>query len=123
MDKKQLLVGATTKYLATVLLIVTLAKCDTKYTKTSEELDNILNNYDKRLRPDFGGEPVEVNVSLHLESVDLLTETMELESEFTLRLKWTDERLKVSSDLGQIQITTQSFADNIWTPGYIFNYH
>ncbi|XP_063728761.1 glycine receptor subunit alpha-2-like [Symsagittifera roscoffensis] len=120
MDKNQLLFGAITKYIATVVLIVTLAKCDTKYTKTSEELDNILNNYDKRLRPDFGGEPVEVNVSLHLERVDLLTETMEMESEFTLRLKWTDERLKVSSDLGQIQITSQSFADNIWTPDLYF---
>ena len=118
-----MLIESITKCMIVItVFFVEVAKCNSKSDETSKELRNLMSNYDRRFRPSFGGEPVVVNASIHFNSLEMVDKPMKLEAHITLRLQWTDERLKVSSDIGQIELTTRGFAGEIWTPGDVLNH-
>ena len=100
------------KCMILMLFVLNVVKSDSKSNETTKELDNLLSFYDKRLRPSVGGEPVVVNASIDFNSIEVTDIPMKLEAHITLRLQWTDERLKVSSEM-----SSEYFAEQIWTPG------
>ena len=66
-------------------------------TTTITEILNVLvheDNYDKRLRPNYGGKPVEVGITIHISSISAVSEVqMDFTLDFYLRQMWTDNRL------------------------------
>ncbi len=85
---------------------------------TSKILNNLLANYDRRLRPQFGGDPVMVNVSFYVTSMGPLdTKEMTMKLDMLFRQYWVDTRLAFESD-GPITVGAK-FAGEIWTPGLV----
>ncbi|XP_022696149.1 gamma-aminobutyric acid receptor subunit beta-like isoform X1 [Varroa jacobsoni] len=86
-------------------------------------LKNILNGYDIRLRPNFGGKPLHIGMDLLIASFDSISE-VNMDYTITLYLNqyWVDERLAFSSGEGGSQELTLSgdFAEKIWVPDTFF---
>ena len=86
--------------------------------ETSKVLDTLLQDYDNRLRPGFGGDPVMVNVTLHVDSLGPISETdMSYRVDFAFRQYWRDERLTFSTSLNQDITLSHEFLGKIWLPG------
>ncbi|KAJ7331583.1 Gamma-aminobutyric acid receptor subunit beta-2 [Desmophyllum pertusum] len=83
-------------------------------------LDLLLKNYDKRLRPKFGGRPVTVYVDLYIVDIGEISVTnMDYRMTMYFRQTWEDPRLKFS---GNDQIVAQGdILDKIWIPDTYFN--
>uniref|UniRef100_A0A0R3RZ22 Gamma-aminobutyric acid receptor subunit beta n=1 Tax=Elaeophora elaphi TaxID=1147741 RepID=A0A0R3RZ22_9BILA len=74
-------------------------ECDSHTKKISEILDILIDNttYDKRLRPNYGEEPVNVGITIHVSSVSAVSEVnMDFTIDFYLRQTWNDPRLAFS---------------------------
>ncbi|XP_003747411.1 gamma-aminobutyric acid receptor subunit beta-like [Galendromus occidentalis] len=86
-------------------------------------LKNILNGYDIRLRPNFGGKPLYIGMDLLIASFDSISE-VNMDYTITLYLNqyWVDERLAFSSSEQNSQELTLSgdFAEKIWVPDTFF---
>ncbi|XP_022236490.1 gamma-aminobutyric acid receptor subunit beta-like isoform X2 [Limulus polyphemus] len=84
---------------------------------TTNILKNILNNYDIRLRPDFGGPPLYIGMDLAIASFDSISEDYTI----TLYLNqyWQDSRLSFSNDSYELTLSGD-FADKIWVPDTFF---
>ena len=87
-------------------------------------LKKTLEHYDKDLRPDFFGPPLEVNLTFHIEGIPHISEVdMEIKVDFYLRQQWIDHRLKFEfpqdDDLECIPLTEQ-FGSKIWFPDTFF---
>jgi hypothetical protein len=105
-----------------VLLALLLAhgiRCQSAGEKTSEFLKKTFANYDKVLRPNYGGDPVEVIVSGYILDI---SDIDELNQEFTitlyLRHEWKDARLQFTeSEVGTKQIPlNEEYTNKIWRP-------
>ncbi|VDM96415.1 unnamed protein product [Thelazia callipaeda] len=62
-------------------------------------LDKLVDNYtyDRRLRPKYGAEPVNVGITMHLSSISAVSEVdMDFTLDFYLRQTWNDPRLAFS---------------------------
>ncbi|XP_046389486.1 gamma-aminobutyric acid receptor subunit beta-like [Ischnura elegans] len=83
-------------------------------------LDGLLQNYDKRLRPNHGGEAVEVGVSMYVLDISSFSEeNMEYTIDMYLRHHWLDPRLRYDHVGPAVNITISpgaDFAQHIWTP-------
>ena len=87
--------------------------------ETSRVLDNLLQDYDNRLRPSFGGAPIQVNVTLHVDSLGPISETeMSYRVDFAFRQYWRDERLTFETTMNQDITLSHEFLGKIWLPGY-----
>lgn len=78
--------------------------------------------YDKRVRPNYGGNPVEVGVSMQIVSISAVSEVqMDFTSDFYFRQAWRDERLSFvkSNDLDQMTVGAE-VANKIWVPDTFF---
>ncbi|CAH1159699.1 unnamed protein product [Phaedon cochleariae] len=93
----------------------------------SERLENVtqtisrlLEGYDIRLRPNFGGEPLFVGMDLTIASFDAISE-VNMDYTITLYLNqyWKDERLAFSSD-DEVLTLSGDFAEKIWVPDTFF---
>nr|BAH03471.1 gamma-aminobutyric acid receptor beta subunit [Ambigolimax valentianus] len=94
------------------------------FRNVTETIDNLLKGYDIRLRPSFGGAPLEIGIEVILASFDSISE-VNMDYTITMYLKqyWRDERLQFlheSSDNDQDAIKTMTltgaFAEKIWVP-------
>ncbi|NWS84274.1 GBRP protein, partial [Toxostoma redivivum] len=57
-------------------------------------LENLTTGYNKYLRPNFGGEPVQIAMSLDIASISSISESdMDYTATISLRQRWTDPRL------------------------------
>ena len=64
----------------------------------SEIITNLTTGYDKRVRPNYGGIPVTVGVSLYLLSISELSEkNMDFTFDMYFRQYWHDPRLKLGT--------------------------
>ncbi|ERL91984.1 hypothetical protein D910_09307 [Dendroctonus ponderosae] len=93
----------------------------------SDRLDNVtqtisrlLEGYDIRLRPDFGGDPLLVGMDLTIASFDAISE-VNMDYTITLYLNqyWKDERLAFSHE-DEVLTLSGDFAEKIWVPDTFF---
>lgn len=85
-------------------------------------IDNLLNGYDRRLRPNYGGDPVDVKVSMYVISVSSLSEAdMEFTLDFYFRTHWNDPRLRFEKRQGLEELSLgHDFGKSIWLPDLFF---
>ncbi|XP_078575026.1 gamma-aminobutyric acid receptor subunit beta-like [Branchiostoma floridae x Branchiostoma japonicum] len=85
--------------LAGTLFIAFLLSCSAQERHTEGQTDTMENllqrrGYDRFLRPNFGREPVHVNLSLTVASIDLISEVnMDYTITIFLRQYWRDGRM------------------------------
>ncbi|XP_050074312.1 gamma-aminobutyric acid receptor subunit beta isoform X1 [Anopheles maculipalpis] len=85
-------------------------------------LDSFSVGYDKRVRPNYGGPPVEVGVTMYVLSISSLSEVkMDFTLDFYFRQFWTDPRLAYRKRPGVETLSVGSeFIKNIWVPDTFF---
>ncbi|XP_075264445.1 glycine receptor subunit alphaZ1-like, partial [Convolutriloba macropyga] len=88
----------------------------------TEFLNNLLDGYDGRIRPNFNGDPVDVELSIHVLSLGSIAETtMDYKATIFLRQIWVDPRLSFSQLNSSVSLTP-SFLKKLWVPdAYIIN--
>ncbi|OXA60668.1 Gamma-aminobutyric acid receptor subunit beta, partial [Folsomia candida] len=92
----------------------------------SKNISTILNslsqNYDKRVRPNYGGEPVVVGVTMYVLSISSISEVlMDFTLDFYFRQMWKDPRLKFEGTEGISTLSVGSeFLKSIWVPDTFF---
>uniref|UniRef100_A0AAR5Q1C1 Gamma-aminobutyric acid receptor subunit beta n=1 Tax=Dendroctonus ponderosae TaxID=77166 RepID=A0AAR5Q1C1_DENPD len=85
-------------------------------------LDSFSASYDKRIRPNYGGPPVEVGVTMYVLSISSLNEVqMDFTLDFYFRQFWTDPRLAFRRQ-AQVEMLSvgSEFITNIWVPDTFF---
>ncbi|XP_034938829.1 gamma-aminobutyric acid receptor subunit beta isoform X6 [Chelonus insularis] len=85
-------------------------------------LDSFSVSYDKRVRPNYGGPPVEVGVTMYVLSISSVSEVlMDFTLDFYFRQFWTDPRLAFKQRPGVETLSVGSeFIKNIWVPDTFF---
>ncbi|XP_066945835.1 gamma-aminobutyric acid receptor subunit beta isoform X12 [Macrobrachium rosenbergii] len=85
-------------------------------------LDSLQTGYDKRIRPNYGGEPVIVGVTMHILSISSVSEVlMDFTLDFYFRQHWTDPRLSFPDRGGLDELTVGSeYLQKIWVPDTFF---
>nr|WMV64429.1 GABA-gated anion channel Rdl subunit variant [Pardosa pseudoannulata] len=78
--------------------------------------------YDKRVRPNYGGPPVIVSVTMFILSISSVSEVlMDFTLDFYFRQAWTDDRLSFTPRTGFESLTVGAeVADRIWVPDTFF---
>ncbi|NP_001161175.1 gamma-aminobutyric acid receptor subunit beta-4 isoform 1 precursor [Gallus gallus] len=85
-----------------------------------EIVDKLLKGYDVRLRPDFGGNPVTVGMSIHISSIDQISEVnMDYTITMYFQQSWRDKRLAYN-DLPLNLTLDNRVADQLWLPDTYF---
>ncbi|XP_063729180.1 gamma-aminobutyric acid receptor subunit alpha-6-like isoform X2 [Symsagittifera roscoffensis] len=92
--------------------------------EVSRTLDRLFFKYDSRLRPNYGGPPVLINVTVLLGNLGPISEVeMNFRLDMALRQKWNDPRLKFSPPEGarsdELSLNYE-FASKIWLPDIFF---
>ncbi|KAM7333265.1 hypothetical protein ACRRTK_006585 [Alexandromys fortis] len=86
----------------------------------SRILDNLLEGYDNRLRPGFGGAVTEVKTDIYVTSFGPVSDVeMEYTMDVFFRQTWTDERLKFRGP-AEILSLNNLMVSKIWTPDTFF---
>ncbi|XP_055385674.1 gamma-aminobutyric acid receptor subunit beta isoform X8 [Condylostylus longicornis] len=85
-------------------------------------LDSFSVSYDKRVRPNYRGPPVEVGVTMYVLSISSVSEVlMDFTLDFYFRQFWTDPRLAYRKRPGVETLSVGSeFIKNIWVPDTFF---
>ncbi|KAL1116298.1 hypothetical protein AAG570_005793 [Ranatra chinensis] len=86
-------------------------------------LDHLLarGNYDKRLRPDFGGPPTQVGVNMHIRSLGPVSENDESYNiDVYFRQSWYDKRLTFSLPNFEEFSMSWLFLEKVWKPDTYF---
>ncbi|XP_030289006.1 gamma-aminobutyric acid receptor subunit beta-3 isoform X3 [Sparus aurata] len=85
-----------------------------------ETVDKLLKGYDIRLRPDFGGAPVAVGMSIDVASIDMVSE---VNMDYTLTMYfqqyWRDKRLAYTGIPLNLTLDNR-VADQLWVPDTYF---
>lgn len=83
-------------------------------------LDKLLDGYDNRLRPGFGGSVTEVKTDIYVTSFGPVSDVeMEYTMDVFFRQTWTDERLKFSGPTEILRLNNL-MVSKIWTPDTFF---
>ncbi|XP_019698584.1 gamma-aminobutyric acid receptor subunit beta-like isoform X1 [Harpegnathos saltator] len=86
----------------------------------TQTISRILDGYDIRLRPNFGGDPLLVGMDLTIASFDAISEVnMDYTITMYLNQYWKDERLAFSHE-GEVLTLSGDFAEKIWVPDTFF---
>nr|ASY91960.1 GABA receptor sununit LCCH3 [Chilo suppressalis] len=108
-------------------LVLTIAQAQSDAVVAVDRLENvthtvsrILDGYDIRLRPNFGGDPLYVGMDLTIASFDAISE-VNMDYTITLYLNqyWKDERLAFGLP-DEVLTLSGDFADKIWVPDTFF---
>ncbi|XP_035212941.1 gamma-aminobutyric acid receptor alpha-like [Stegodyphus dumicola] len=92
-------------------------------TNTSKLLDSLLSseNYDRQIRPGFGGEPTTVLTDIEIRSFGSISETdMIFSMDCYFRQTWFDQRLRFQSGNLTVLSMDWKFLQRIWTPDTYF---
>ncbi|KAL4641643.1 gamma-aminobutyric acid receptor subunit beta-1-like [Arapaima gigas] len=107
-------------------LVVSIVRCaqsanersNMSYVKAT--VDKLLKGYDIRLRPDFGGAPVDVGMSIDISSIDMVSE---VNMDYTLTMyfqqSWRDKRLSYTGIPLNLTLDNR-VADQLWVPDTYF---
>ncbi|XP_058852258.1 gamma-aminobutyric acid receptor subunit alpha-6-like [Acipenser ruthenus] len=83
-------------------------------------LDRLLDGYDNRLRPGFGGPVTEVKTDIYVTSFGPVSDVeMEYTMDVFFRQTWVDERLKFDGSIEILRINNV-MVSKIWTPDTFF---
>ncbi|KAK5613070.1 Gamma-aminobutyric acid receptor subunit alpha-6, partial [Crenichthys baileyi] len=101
--------------------------CEAQHSETSIYLDNItrildrlLDGYDNRLRPGFGGPVTEVKTDIFVTSFGPVSDVeMEYTMDVFFRQTWIDERLKFEGPIEILRLNNL-MVSKIWTPDTFF---
>ncbi|CAL8119988.1 unnamed protein product [Orchesella dallaii] len=86
----------------------------------TQTVSQILKNYDIRLRPNFGGDPLYIGMELTIASFDSISEVnMDYTITMYLNQYWKDERLAYSTKDDQLTLAGD-FAEKVWVPDTFF---
>jgi len=97
------------------------------YSKLGMSISKILNSffdsgYDKRVRPNYGGKPVEVGVTMFIISISTVSEVnMDFTTDFYFRQAWQDPRLSFekTQEIDNLYVGAE-VAEKIWVPDTFF---
>lgn len=91
------------------------------YANVSELIDSLLSGYDKRLRPNYGGPPVNIDVTMYVISFDSLSHVnMDYSINFYFRQFWNDPRLAFNRTGIEALSFGHEFSKSIWLPDTFF---
>ncbi|XP_012936250.1 gamma-aminobutyric acid receptor alpha-like [Aplysia californica] len=100
--------------------LATIVRTGGQKVNISQVLDSLLEGYDKRLRPGFGGEALTVNADISLRSMGPISE---LNMIYTLdcyfRQRWMDHRLAMNVSLENLTLGIK-ILERIWHPDTVF---
>ncbi|VDN17130.1 unnamed protein product [Gongylonema pulchrum] len=84
-------------------------------------LDHLIASHDRRIRPNYGGAPIEVNVTIHVTTISAISEvSMDYTVDLYLRQFWHDSRLAFESD-DETKLTIGiDLVKSIWVPDTFF---
>ncbi|XP_039528317.1 gamma-aminobutyric acid receptor subunit beta-1 isoform X3 [Pimephales promelas] len=83
-------------------------------------VDKLLKGYDIRLRPDFGGPPVDVGMSIDISSIDMVSEVnMDYTITMYFQQSWRDKRLSYTGIPLNLTLDNR-VADQLWVPDTYF---
>ncbi|KAM6921071.1 gamma-aminobutyric acid receptor subunit gamma-3 [Xenentodon cancila] len=89
-------------------------------TDTTEILNNLLKEYDKKLRPDIGVKPTVIDVDIYVNSIGPVSSiNMEYQIDIIFAQTWTDNRLRYNSTM-KILTLNSNMVGLIWLPDTIF---
>ncbi|MFH4975615.1 hypothetical protein AB6A40_002324 [Gnathostoma spinigerum] len=93
-----------------------------RYENASSLLNDLLKDYDIRLRPGFGGEALLLQLDIVLASFDAMSEVnMDYTLTMYLHQYWKDDRLSWSSNTDiEEMILSGDFSSRIWVPDTFF---
>uniref|UniRef100_A0A0M3ITB6 Neur_chan_LBD domain-containing protein n=1 Tax=Ascaris lumbricoides TaxID=6252 RepID=A0A0M3ITB6_ASCLU len=87
----------------------------------SRLLDQLIASHDRRIRPNYGGPPIEVNVTVHITTISAISEvSMDYTVDLYLRQFWRDARLAFRSDDQSSLTIGIDMVRSIWTPDTFF---
>ncbi|XP_041647593.1 gamma-aminobutyric acid receptor subunit gamma-3 [Cheilinus undulatus] len=89
-------------------------------TDATEILNNLLKEYDKKLRPDIGVKPTVIDVDIFVNSIGPVSSiNMEYQIDIIFAQTWTDSRLRYNSTM-KILTLNSNMVGLIWLPDTIF---
>ncbi|ULU01007.1 hypothetical protein L5515_004274 [Caenorhabditis briggsae] len=84
-------------------------------------LDKLIASHDRRIRPNYGGPPIEVNITAHVTTISAVSEvSMDYTLDLYLRQIWKDPRLAWESDVEDSLTIGIDMVKTIWTPDTFF---
>ncbi|VDN89410.1 unnamed protein product [Brugia pahangi] len=87
----------------------------------SRLLDQLIASHDRRIRPNYGREPIEVNVTIHVTTISAISEvSMDYTVALYLRQFWRDNRLAFKSANEQELTIGIDLIKSIWVPDTFF---
>uniref|UniRef100_A0A8C9ZHM5 Gamma-aminobutyric acid receptor subunit gamma-3 n=1 Tax=Sander lucioperca TaxID=283035 RepID=A0A8C9ZHM5_SANLU len=89
-------------------------------TDATEILNNLLKEYDKKLRPDIGVKPTVIDVDIFVNSIGPVSSiNMEYQIDIIFAQTWTDSRLRYNSTMKKLTLNS-NMVGLIWLPDTIF---
>ena len=113
----------TTTYLLLILSHRAEARPQDPGLNVSYLLNEFQNGYDRRVRPNYGGIPVTVGVSLYILSIgDLSEKFMDFTFDMYFRQFWSDPRLSFDAENFGIKklVVGAEYIQQIWVPDTFF---
>ncbi|XP_064609709.1 gamma-aminobutyric acid receptor subunit alpha-2-like [Liolophura sinensis] len=101
-------------------LVFAETKNDTQ-EQLSELLDSLLDKYDSKIRPGFGGEPTKIFTNIQIRSMGPISEKkMDYSMQCYFRQSWMDTRLQFSfPNITEVTLS-QQILKKIWSPNTYF---
>ncbi|KAI3386277.1 hypothetical protein SNEBB_007619 [Seison nebaliae] len=98
---------------------ISMKKSAMNATVISTILNDILDNYDKRLRPNHNGDAVVVTISFHIISLGISEMDMSYDLDCYFRQSWKDTRLRHDGPNESLAINSK-ILNNLWLPDTYF---
>lgn len=123
MSNMAVLKSSWKRFISCLVAGLCLSVAHSNARRTADDMTALLNKlikgYDKRLRPNFGGEPVVITVGLWVLSIDSINVVdMDYKLDFFLRQLWTDPRLR--HDWNETLALGNTMMDKLWVPDTYF---
>uniref|UniRef100_A0AAY4BVF6 Gamma-aminobutyric acid type A receptor beta4 subunit n=1 Tax=Denticeps clupeoides TaxID=299321 RepID=A0AAY4BVF6_9TELE len=107
-------------YRQTSVCVCVSSTGNTGISVAKKTVDKLLKGYDIRLRPDFGGPPVVVGMSINIASIDSISEVnMDYTITMYFQQSWRDKRLAYAEMALNLTLDNR-VADQLWLPDTYF---
>ncbi|XP_038867589.1 gamma-aminobutyric acid receptor subunit alpha-6-like [Salvelinus namaycush] len=130
--KKEMVTAMYPSYISTLFYFFCLIACVKRISGTIKKddriypenftriLDRLLDGYDNRLRPGFGGPVTEVKTDIYVTSFGPVSDVeMEYTMDVFFRQTWVDRRLRYEGPIEILRLNNMMVA-NVWTPDTFF---
>uniref|UniRef100_A0A4W5M0M1 Gamma-aminobutyric acid type A receptor subunit alpha4 n=1 Tax=Hucho hucho TaxID=62062 RepID=A0A4W5M0M1_9TELE len=130
--KKEMVTAMYPSYISTLFYLLCLTACVKRISGTIKKderiypenftriLDRLLDGYDNRLRPGFGGPVTEVKTDIYVTSFGPVSDVeMEYTMDVFFRQTWMDRRLRYEGPIEILRLNNM-MVSNVWTPDTFF---